>query len=371
MIMVVKSSISRKKAKGHLSIADAAAQLGVSTALISMVLNDRWRENRISPATCQRVLKQLESIDFRPNRLARSLRNYRTGAIGVLVPNIRSEFYQSILNGIESVMGDEFLPTLGVSEHNPAKEHRLIVSFLEHRMDGLILVLTGEDKVDPLLGEIRRKQIPMVLIDRDHTKIPVSFVGSNHRKAGEMAATHLIDAGYPRCAFMAHAHTDAAQSAMVAARLEGFEAVMRRHGVPFTVVQEIVSGDAADFKAAGERFLATALAHQPSPVGLFAMHPVAAAGVLLSCRQSGLKVPDEVGVLTSDGFVFNELLATPLSTIHQPTQRIGQIAALMLHDMIEGRVSPQAVQRAELDVELVPCASTALRQFSTKGRPAN
>jgi DNA-binding LacI/PurR family transcriptional regulator len=75
--------------------------------------------------------------------------------------------------------------------------------------------------------------------------------------------------------------------------------------------------------------------------------------------------------LTSDGFVFNELLATPLSTIHQPTQRIGQIAALMLHDMIEGRVSPQAVQRAELDVELTPCASTALGQFSTKGRPAN
>jgi LacI family transcriptional regulator len=121
-----------------------------------------------------------------------------------------------------------------------------------------------------------------------------------------------------------------------------------------------VAGDPGDFQAAGERFLLKAMAQRSGPMGLFVMHPMAAGGVLLACRREGLRIPEDVGVLTSDVFTFNELLATPMSSLRQSTQRMGQIAALMLRDMIEGRVPVHALQRAELDVELIPGASTAL-----------
>lgn len=345
-----------------MSMTDAARRLGVSTSLISMVLNDRWRENRISPSTRDQVIKQLESINFRPNRLARSLHNHRTGAIGVLIPRVGGEFYQSILSGIESAIGNDFLPILGISEHDPEKERRLIVSFLEHRVDGLILVLTGEEEIDPLLREIRQKRIPLVLLDREHAGLSACFVGSNHRKIGEMAGEHLVQAGYRRCAFMSHFHLNEPPSAVVTQRQAGFEAVLRWHRVEYNVIQERIAGDPPDFQAAGERFVSKALAHQESPVGLFAMHPMAAAGVLLSCRRRGISVPEEVGVLTVDGILFNDLMAVSMSTIHQSTRRIGQMGAIMLRDMIEGRARPEASQRVELDVELSAAASTALKE---------
>lgn len=344
-----------------MSMVDAASKLGVSTSLISMVLNDRWRENRISPETRQRVLKQLESIHFRPNRLARSLHNHRTGAIGVLIPNIRGEFYQSILNGIESVLGGNSLPLLGVSEYDPEKERRLIISFLEHRVDGLILVATGDKRIDPLLEEISRKGIPLVLVDRDHAKVSACFVGSDHREVGELAAAHLSDAGYSHCAFMSHAHAEAQFSTVAKTRFAGFEAVLRRRGVPLAEIEETISGDPPDFHAAGERFLDKALKQLGRPIGLFAMHPMAAAGVLSACRQKGLDIPRTIGLLTADGFPYNDLMAIPVSTIRQQTQRIGQIAAQLLQEMMQGRVPANFTRRVELEVELAVASSTLLR----------
>lgn len=341
-------------------MAAAARRIGVSAPLVSMILSDRWRENRVSQETRDRVLEELEGINFRPNRLAQSIRNKGTGAVGVLVPNIRGSFYQSILGGIQSALGDKFIVNLGVSEYNTARESQLIVSFLERRVDGLILVLAGDQEASPLIQEIREKNIPLVLVDREHPKEQTNFVGSAHAAIGEQAARHMIDAGYKRCAYLHHVRDASAHRMVAIRRLEGFQAVMRKRGIQVEVIEEHLVEPLIDLKNLGAQGVQRATKLLPKPFCLFCMDPNAALGVLAECCKQKLDVPNDVGILTVDAVEANDLLVTPMSMIRQQTQRIGITAAGLLVDMIQGRQQINHIQRIELGTELVVRRSTQL-----------
>jgi DNA-binding LacI/PurR family transcriptional regulator len=343
-----------------MTLASAAKQIGVSAPLISMVLGDRWRENRVSQETRDRVLQQLEEINFRPNRLAQSIRNKSTGAVGVLVPNIRGSFYQSILSGIEASLGEEFIVNLGVSEYSTARERQLIVSFLERRADGLILVLAGDQEASPLIQEIRAKEIPLVLVDREHPREQTNFVGSAHVAIGEQAATHILDAGYRCSAFLHHVRDASAHRLVGIRRLEGFQSVMRKRGDRFEVIEEHLSDPQTDLRTLGVKSTRRALEMLPRPFCVFCMDPNAAIGILAECREQGIDVPNEVGILTVDALEANDLLVTPLTMIRQQTARIGTTAAGLLMDMIQGRQPVNHIQRVELDTELIVRRSTQL-----------
>lgn len=343
-----------------MTLATAAKQIGVSAPLISMVLSDRWRENRVSRETRDRVLAQLAEINFRPNRLAQSIRNKSTGAVGVLVPNIRGSFYQSILSGIEAALGEQFIVNLGVSEYSSARERQLIVSFLERRADGLVLVLAGDQEASPLIEEIKAKEIPLVLIDREHPTEQTNFVGSAHTAIGEQAAQHIIDAGYKQCAFVHYVRDASAHRLVGTHRLEGFQAVMKKRGIRFEVIEEHLADPQVDLRDLGARSLGRAMKLLPKPFCLFCMDPNVALGVLAECHQQSIDIPNEVGILTVDAIEPNDLLITPLSMIRQQTVRIGTTAAEMLMDMVQGRQHVNHIQRVELGTELIVRRSTQL-----------
>lgn len=341
-------------------MAAAARRIGVSAPLVSMILSDRWRENRVSQETRDRVIEKLAAINFRPNRLAQSIRNKSTGAVGVLVPNIRGSFYQSILSGIEASLGEQFIVNLGVSEYNTAREQQLLVSFLERRADGLILVLAGDQEASPLIQEIRDKQIPLVLVDREHPQEQTNFVGSAHTAIGEQAAQHIIDVGYKRCAFLHHVRDASAHRLVAINRLHGFQSVMKKNGIECEVIEEHLVEPQIELKDLGAKGIRRALELLPKPFCLFCMDPNAALGVLAECRLQNIDVPNEVGILTVDAVEANDLLVTPLSMIRQQTARIGTTAAGLLMDMIQGRQQINHIQRIEFGTELVVRRSTQL-----------
>ena len=334
-----------------------AEQIGVSQPLISMVLNDRWRENRISEQTRERVLKKLEQLNFRPNRLATSLRNKRTDTVGILVPNIRGEMYHEILGGVETAMAADFNIHLGVSEYDLVRERGLIVSFLERRVDGLIWVLADTEQEQPLLHEIARKKIPLVLVDRRHREARTSYVGSNHTKTGRIAAEHLLTMGYRHLVFVSHLPHARLRNTMLSDRLIAFEAAAKKAGATFEVFEVNPADHGNDLVKCG-RVVAEHLRSVSAPSGLHVMQPTIAASVAVSCRNIGIDVPQQVGVLAVEGTPDNELLVVPLSVMRQSLRKIGNTAGEILRGMIDGTIPPDQIEQVELDVELVPNRST-------------
>ena len=339
----------------HISMRQLAKDIGVSHSLISLVLNNRWREAKISPKTRDRVLEHLKKINYRPNRLATHLRSSSTNSVAVLVPTILGDFYQHILDGIETSLGENFIINLGVSEEDCQKEQRLIVSLLERRVDGVALVYTGGVETEPLLHELRNKKIPLVLIDRYSLVEKTNYVGSDHFKIGMTCSQHLLNAGYNEVICISHMQRGQSNNTMIIDRLRGYEKVMKTHGLPMRIIERDVIADKIDFHKFGRQAMRQILQDQTSSLGVFAILSSVAEGALLACKDRGLNVPGDVGIITSDADPgpHGDMAAIPLTTICQQTNQMGRIAGEMLLDMISGKRSTDDIQHINLDFKLI------------------
>ena len=339
----------------HISMRQLAKDIGVSHSLISLVLNDRWREAKISPKTRDRVLEHLKKINYRPNRLATHLRSNATNSIAVLVPTILGDFYQHILDGIETSLGENFIINLGVSEENSQKEQRLIISLLERRVDGVALVYTGGAETEPLLLELRNKKIPLVLIDRYSPIEKTNYVGSDHFKIGVACTQHLLKAGYSEVVCISHMLRGPSHNTMIIDRLRGYEKVMTDNGLPVRIVERDVVADEIDYHKYGRQAMRQIFQNRTSSLGVFAILSSVAEGALLECKNCGLNVPGDAGIITSDADPgpHGDMAAIPLTTICQQTNQMGRIAGEMLLDMISGKRSTDNIEHVNLDFKLI------------------
>jgi LacI family transcriptional regulator len=330
--------------KRRVTISTIAAEAGVSVPTVSRVVNGR---SDVSPQTRERIEQLLREHGYR-RRSSRPRANARL--IDLVFPDLDSPWAVEIIRGVEDVAHAAGVGTVVSAIHRRTAAARQWLQNLRARAsDGVILVTSTLES--PLQAELRRLDVPMVVVDpAGGPTLDAPTVGATNWAGGLSATEHLLSLGHRRIGLVAGPR----QLLCSRARLDGYRAGLEAAGIPIDE-QLIREGDfyhESGFRA-GNQLLDLA----DPPTAIFASSDQMAFGVYEAIRQRGLRVPDDVSVVGFDDLPEVRWSSPPLTTVRQPLSEMGVLAARTVLRLAAGETLESP--RIELATELVIRESTA------------
>ncbi len=322
-----------------------AQYLGLTPGTVSAVLNDSPSARSIPQETKNRIHAAAKELNYRPNFFARTLRNKRTYTIGVIAEEIGDSYSSSIISGIEQFlrMRNYFFLTV-VHRHDPVLLNRYSQLLSERGVEGIITVDTTVQD-EPML--------PTVAI-AGHKKLKgVTNIVLDHEHAAIMALTHLKDLRHERIAFMKGNPVSSDSK-------DRWDAICRVAGqLGLTVDPDLTVQINTDDPTPmlGYPFIKQLLARQKPFTALFAYNDISAIGAIRALQEQGLRVPQDVSVLGFDDIPGAAFHTPSLTTVRQPLNRMGEVAAQSLLERIEGK--KEYPSEIAIEPELVVRESTA------------
>ena len=330
-----------------ITLKELAQKLALSPATISRIVNGQAEKYRIAKETQKRVLDAAAAHGYAANNVARSLRDKRTYAIGIILPEISEGYSTLVLSGIE----DELLKD-GYFYFVVSHRHRedLLESYprmmLSRSVEGIIAI-------DTLLKQ--DLPVPVVSVSGHRRREGIINIELDHHVAAELALTHLKSLGHTDIAFI----KGQAFSSDTHARWQAIVRAAKKLGIvvnPKLVVQ-LESPDAGHGPGyeVTHRLLDTGLRF----TAVFAFNDMTAVGSILALREAGLRVPRDVSVLGFDDVLAASTNHPPLTTIHQPLRNMGQQAADTLLRLIRDDIPHPRPKSITVHPTLVVRKSTA------------
>ncbi|MEX0425998.1 LacI family DNA-binding transcriptional regulator [Nocardioides sp. DS6] len=331
------------------TLRDVADAAGVHPATASRALNPATR-GLVNAETAKRVIKVADSLGYRPNPIARGLKTAKSGTVGIVIPDLTNPLFPPILRGIEDVLEPAGYSGLIVSTDNDSdRERTLIESLRSRQVEGLVVATALLDH--PLLEQLHREGVRMVMVNRRPRDLDVSSVTPDDALGIELAVRHLVELGHTRIAHLA----GPSSTSTGVARAKAFRNAVRDLGLTdepalarecAAWTEEAGAAALRDLRAAGADFTAVVASNDLIALGCY--------DVLAEC---GLHAPDDLSVVGFNGMPFLDKLAPPLTTVTIAHHRLGGEAARLL---LEAITEPDRPARSVLlPPTLVVRASTA------------
>jgi LacI family transcriptional regulator len=290
----------------------------------------------------------MAELNYRPNALARSLRQGKTNTIGLVLPDSANPFFAEISRSIE----DEAFK-LGYSvflcntELDTQRELFYVDVLSKKQVDGIIFVAAGDrtDSLDFLL----RRNMPVVMIDRDMPNVEVDAVLTDNQLGGFLATRHLIELGHTRIACI----TGPSSITPSAERLIGYRRALEGAGLSYDE-DLVICGDY--HSQSGMDITHSILKMVPRPTAIFALNDLMALGALRAAAEAGYSVPADLAVVGYDDLELAHFTNPPLTTIAQPKKEVGARAVNLLVDRMSQKNRPPI--RLLLAPELIVRRST-------------
>lgn len=308
------------------TIADVAARAGVSPTAVSLVLNER-PGSRLSPDVVQRVRDAARELDYRPNPAARSLRVGKTATVGFISDDVAVTRYASAMIRGALDVAEKLNHTVLIAEtgSNPRRRDEAVAAMLDRRPDGIIFGLMGAKLIDvPDLPS----SLPVVLLNSASPQGHASVL-PDERRAGHAVARALLDAGHRKIAMIGYSEElryEPRLSVTVSHRYDGLFAALAEFGV------ELVSRVAGrnwepQFGFDGmDRILRQGL----GVTAVIALNDNIAFGAYQAIQEHGLRIPDDISVVSFDDDVLASYLRPGLTTAAIPYEEMGRQAMSML-----------------------------------------
>jgi DNA-binding LacI/PurR family transcriptional regulator len=334
-----------------ISIQDIATAAGVSHSTVSRALHN---SDLISPEVRQRIQQLAQEMGYTPNAVAQSLKGQRTDTIGLVITSIADPFAGRVVRGIEEVaQGNRISLLLSVSHNDPEREMEIIETFHRRRVDGVISA-TAQIRGHHL-HRLAQIKMPTVLINQqaDSEADRLHSVDADDYDGARQAVAHLLALGHRKIGYLGVGNRTPSNRRRFAGYCDTLSAASIVVDAQWVRIAPTVNNLRADDVFDGQTMLPALL---PSGVtAVFCYNDQVAVGVLMACRELGIAVPEQLSVVGYDDVDLARYVTPPLTTIHQPKLRLGEIAMQMLLDILEGR----PVQSRILPNELVVRASTA------------
>ena len=337
------------------TVKDVAKAAGVSPSTVSRALAGK---PTVDHELVLRVRKAAADLDYRPSRIARSLRTRESRVWGVVVSDLRNPFYTDLLRGLEDTAQEAgYLLVIGNADERVEKETSYLELFVAERVAGVVLSAASQANAE--VAMLRALQIPLVVIDRAIHGENVDTVLVDNEGGAFAATSHLIGQGYDRIACIA----GPADRTTSIDRLSGY---VRAHTEAGLAIDDSLIRH-SDFRQAGGYATTYELLSSPSrPDALFVCNNLMALGALEAAAQLGLRHPEDVGLVTFDEIPLASLLRSPVSVVAQPAYRIGTEAARLLLKRAQGDTAPP--RRMVLPVELRVRSSSLRPMLMPSGR---
>ena len=337
------------------TIQDVADHAGVSRSTVSRVINDY---EHIKPQVRKKVLKSISELNYRPNKLARSLRKQASNSIGVIVRQQKTSFSSELGYSIECVLFEEgYHALLCSTDGDYDKELKYVDMLIDYQVSGVILRATipsmqSVKSIEKLLDN----NIPVVALDVEVPDIRVSQILSHNFDGGYQGAKYLLALGHRHIAIIApEIDRDTSLNYPGNLRIKGIQQAFSDFPEP---VEPIIhfSNKKNTFDNGYSSAEYIFMSH-PEVTAIFAITDMIAIGTLHAARDNRLNVPGDLSVLGYDGLPISAYVIPQLSTIIQPIQDMGEIAARTLLEHMKKENMP--VRSIILDNELAIRDSTA------------
>ncbi|MHB1650946.1 MAG: LacI family DNA-binding transcriptional regulator [Desulfitobacteriaceae bacterium] len=328
------------------TIKDVAKRARVSVSTVSRVLNGTAQVNE---ETRQKVLQTVETLNYRPNLVAQSLRRKKSRTIGLIVENIANPFFPDIVRGVE-----ERAHQYGYSVFlcNNGKDFRRGLEHLDvlqkRGADGIIYSSMGKI-IQPALAlkilQLSEAGIPAVFLWRRISELDTAAVLNDESGGARKATAHLLNLGHRRIAFVG----GFADSVVTRERYDGYRSTLEEKGIE--PAEELVLF--SDFEVSGGFEAAMELFRRnPPPTAIFTANDLMAIGVMLAAKQTGRRVPEDLAVVGFDDIRFSELTDPPLTTVRVPKYEMGLKATEKLLELL-GERDTQTPDTMVLESDLI------------------
>lgn len=306
-----------------------AKKLGISTTTISRVLNGLGEQYRISKSTIELVTSMAEQLNYSPNNIAKGLRLKRSSTIGLILPDITNAWFAQLAWIIENEARKHNYNIFLCNSNDDIKIEKKTVQLLQNWMvDGIIMVPIGLEYEH--LIKATKKGTPIVLIDRFFEDVHLPYVTSNDYEGAVEAIQYLIDNGHRRIAcFQGKVGTSPNNR-----RLKGYMDALEKNSIPFD--PKLVIGADFGFSSGfnGAKKMIKAL-KETKITAIFSMGNQVTLGILKALKEDGIKIPDDISLVSFDEQVYSDLLVAPITTVSHINEKVGAMCLEMLFDQFE------------------------------------
>lgn len=320
-------------------IKDVAKKAGVSISTVSNVLN---KSKYVSPELVKKVEQAVEELSYEANPIARSMKNNKTGTIGVLTEDMCGVFYPYVVKGINSVAVEKgyqivICDAQGTYGDRDAikREKELFRRLIANRVDGIIFVSTiPSESREKYFSQLVRhanqyKRIPLVSMERDFTSVGIDSVYFDGYANAKLAVQHLIDCGCKRIGHI----TGPMEMEIAKERLRGVRSCMEENHMEFDEKRFLTCGDYSH--QSGYMMMKQLLEQAPDVDGVFCGNDQMAIGAMKFLNKCGKRIPEDIKIIGYDDVFLASVVEPSLSTIHVQKRHAGIEAAHMLFDRIE------------------------------------
>ncbi len=332
----------------RMTIVALAERTGLSVTTISRVLSGQAEKYRISPKTVEYIKQEAARCNYRPNVMAQSLRTKRTRTIGLVVPAISNPFFANIASAIilkAKELG--YTVVLADAMEDAEQEEEGVRSLLLRQVDGIIVSTSAEQS--DYLEQVNERSVPVVLIDRYFAQTTLPYVVTDNYGGAMEVTNHLISRGHRRITCICGVR----HSAIVKERMRGYQDAMQRAGF-----DEFVRFVGNEFSVQNGYIETKLLLNStPLPTALFTMNNTILLGALKAIKESGLRIPEDISLVSFDDNPFLDHISPAITRIVQPQNELGSIALRILIRSIEE--NERTNTRIKLTPSLKVCDSVA------------
>lgn len=305
------------------SLFSVAERSGCSISTVSRVLSGNAAKYRISQRTADRVMEEVRRCNYTPSLLAKGLRTNRTDTIGLLIPDIENSFFAHVAGVIiREARSYDYKVVVVDTQEDERNEQDGLSALLARSVDGIVAVPCCSNA--ELFTGIQHNGMPLVLVDRYLPDAQsLSYVTTDNYRGAVMATEYLLANGHRRIVCI----QGTPHSMPVRDRVRGFADTMNAHGLGDQIV---VTGE--DFSIQNG-YLETKLLlsrKEECPTAIFALSNLILLGVVKAVHESGLRIPDDISVISFDDNLLFNYLDPAITCIGQPTEEIGSLAVKLL-----------------------------------------
>ena len=331
------------------TIVDIAKELNISVSTVSRALNNHPDINENTKLLVNKIAKKFGYV---PNPIALGLRKNRTSTIGVIVPEIKHDFFSSAISGIEEIAYHSGF-TIIVCQSNESYEREVINTraLMHHRVAGIIVSISQTTQNGDHFKELNKHGIPVVFFDRVCQDVKASKVIIDDRKSAFNAVSHLIEKGYRKIAhFGGPKELD-----ICLKRFGGYKDALECEGM--TVDNSIIYFGGLH-EEDGYTAMNKLINENKHIDAVFAANDPIAIGAFQRIKEAGLKIPEDIGIVGFSNNKITSLVEPPLTTVNQPSFNMGKRASEILIETInKDNIKIEPIVEV-LDTELIIRKST-------------
>ena len=335
-------------AKSFINIKELAQALNLSTSTVSRAFRDK---NDINPKTKQHILDKAKELGYYPNIYASNLRGSKSRTLAVIMPELANNFFSLAVKGIEKVAQEKGYHTLVyVTDSDYEKEVSIVEKLFNGRVEGIIMSVSGEGMDHHYINKLKSSQIPLVFFDRVYEDIDVPKIVTDDFESSFKATEYFLQNGLDRVAFLV---IDKGVS-IGNARLQGYLEAHKKLGKP---VREELIVDCFNNNEQSYKAIEKAISlHKPQ--ALFASVERLATQAYRVCNDLNISIPEEIKVISYSNLQIADLLQPALSTISQPAEDMGRVAAKLIFGILNGQEI--STKREVLVAQIIHRASSAI-----------